>query len=297
MALRKKPTTARDLPSRLEVNADVDIHKGDYHIRLVPEKPEIFGTSTSFIPSIDSHFLVAANAMTSVLWSLYLWYEVWIVRRTQEIAGYIVWRLWMSVAGEMGVLIPDLFVSFEVIFAFLFKKKTQTHRYRLLGNAAPSVDIAIPCCGEDPDIVMDTIAAAASQDYPTHRFRIFVLDDKKDAFLEQLVRDFQSKKERPLITYLARPKSQGIRHYYKGGNLRYGYEVSNDLDQGSEYFAALDADMITEPDWLRRVVPHLILHDSLALACPPQVVELPTQQFSGNIDADSISTTSRTGIR
>ena len=297
MALRKKPTTERDLSSRLEVNADVDIHKGDYHIHPVPEKPEFFRTSTSFIPNIDSHFLVAANAIALVLWSLYFWYEVWVVRRTQDIAGYILWRLWMSVAGEMGVFVPDSFVSFEVIFPFFFRNQTQTHRYRLLGNAAPSVDIAIPCCGEDPDIVMDTIIAAASQDYPTHRFRIFVLDDKKDAFLEQLVRDFQSKKEKPLITYLARPKSQGIRHYYKGGNLRYGYEVSNDLDQGSEYFAALDADMITEPDWLRRVVPHLVLHDSLALACPPQVVEFPTQQFSGNIDTDSISTTSQTVIR
>ena len=297
MALRKKPITERDLLSRLEINADIDIHKGDYRIRPVQEKPEFSRTSTSFIPDIDSRFLVAANAMALVLWSLYFWYEVWVVRRTQEIAGYILWSLWMSVAGEMGVLIPDSFVSFEVIFPFFFEKETQTHRYRLLGNAAPSVDIPIPCCGEDPDIVMDTIIAAASQDYPTHRFRIFVLDDKKDALLEQLVRDFQSKKEKPWITYLARPKSQGIRHYYKGGNLRYGYEVSNDLDQGSEYFAALDADMITEPDWLRRVVPHLILHDSLALACPPQVVELPSQKFSGNIDTDSISTTSRTVIR
>ena len=120
---------------------------------------------------------------------------------------------------------------------------------------------------------MDTVIAAASQDYPTHRFRIFVLDDKKDANLERLVRDFQlERKEKPLITYVARPKPRGIRHYYKGGNVRYGYEVSNDLGQGSEYFAALDADMITESDWLRRVVPHLILQDSLALACPPQVI-------------------------
>ena len=272
MASRKRSTTERHLSSGPEINADVDIHKGDYHIHPVPEKPEFSGTSTLFVPNIDSPFLVAANAMALILWSLYFWYEFRVVRRTQEIAGHILWRLWMSVAGEMGVLIPETFVSFEVILPFFFKKETQTHRYRLLGNAVPSVDIAIPCCGEDPDIVMDTIIAAASQDYPTNRFRIFVLDDKKDALLEQLVRDFQSKKERPLITYLARPKSQGIRHYYKGGNLRYGYEVSNDLDQGSEYFAALDADMITEPDWLRRVVPHLILHDSLALACPPQVL-------------------------
>ena len=273
MALRKKPITESNRPSTLEFNADVDIHKGDYHIRPVPEVPGWFKTSTSFIPDIESPFLVAANAIALVLWSLYFWYEIWVVRRTQETAGCILWRLWVSVAGEMGLLIHESVVPFEVIFAFIFKEKTQTHRYRLLGKAAPSVDIAIPCCGEDPDVVMDTIIAAASQDYPTHRFRVFVLDDKKDAFLEERVRDFQSKKERPLITYLARPKSQGIRHYYKGGNLRYGYEVSNNLDQGSEYFAALDADMITEPDWLRRVVPHLILHDNLALACPPQVFE------------------------
>ena len=101
-----------------------------------------------------------------------------------------------------------------------------------------------------------------------------MLDDKKDANLERLVRDLRlERKEGPRITYIARPKPQGIRHYYKGGNVRYGYEVSNDLDQGSEYFAALDADLITEPDWLRRVVPHLILQHGLAFACPPQVVE------------------------
>ena len=201
MALRKNPTTERDLPSRFELNADVNIHKGDYHIRPVPEKPEFFS------PIINSPFLVAANAVTLVLWSLYVWYEIWVVRRTQEIVGYTSWRLWMSFAGDLGVLVPDLFVSFEVIFPFLFKNEPQRRRYWLLGDAAPSVDIAIPCCGEDPDIVVDTIIAAASQDYPTHRFRIFVLDDKKDASLEQLVRDFQSKKERPLIKYLARPKS------------------------------------------------------------------------------------------
>lgn len=273
MAFGEKPTAEHDLSSGRESDVELDIHEGDYRIRLVPEKPDHSRGSAWFIPAIDSPLIVATNAMVWVLWSLYFWYEVCVVRHTQEIAGHRLWRMWITVAGELGVIMPDSFVSFEVILPFLFKKRRRTHRYRLLGNAAPSVDIAIPCCGEDPSIVMDTVIAAASQDYPTHRFRIFVLDDKKDANLERLVRDFQSeKKEKPSITYVARPKPQGIRHYYKGGNVRYGYEASNNLDQGSEYFAALDADMITEPDWLRRVVPHLILQDGLALACPPQVI-------------------------
>ena len=116
--------------------------------------------------------------------------------------GATLWRLWITVAGELGVIIPDSFVSFEVILPFLFEEKRRTHRYRLLGNAAPSVDIAIPCCGEDPSIVMDIVVAAASQDHPTPLLRILVLDDKKDVNLERLVRDFKSEKqEGPSITY------------------------------------------------------------------------------------------------
>ncbi len=273
MAVQKTPAAERDLSSGNNGNADLDIYKGGYCIRRVPDRPDISTSSTSFIPNIDSPFLVAANIISLMLWSLYFWYEIRVVCHTQETVDHIVWRLWMMVAGEIGIFVPDTFVSFEVILPYFVGNKLRTHRYRLLGNAAPSIDVAIPCCGEEPDIVMDTVIAAASQDYPAHRFRIFVLDDKKDAKLERLIHNFQlDRKDRPLIAYHARPKPQDVRHYYKGGNLRYGYEISNDHDRGSDYFAALDADMITEPDWLRRVVPHLILHDSLALACPPQVI-------------------------
>ena len=40
---------------------------------------------------------------------------------------------------------------------------------------------------------------------------------------------------------------------------------------GSAYLASLDADMIPDKGWLRAIVPHLILEDNLALACPTQV--------------------------
>lgn len=81
----------------------------------------------------------------------------------------------------------------------------------------------------------------------------------------------ESKRDLPSLTYVAREKRPGVRHHFKGGNLHNGYELSSHQDQGSEYFAALDADMIATTDWLRRVVPHLIVQDDLALAGPPQV--------------------------
>lgn len=57
--------------------------------------------------------------------------------------------------------------------------------------------------------------------------------------------------------------------YFKAGNLSFGLQETAKLSE-SELFAALDADMIAEPDWLRKMVSHLILDNDLALAWPPQ---------------------------
>ncbi|KAI4093883.1 MAG: hypothetical protein LQ344_002622 [Seirophora lacunosa] len=122
-------------------------------------------------------------------------------------------------------------------------------------------------------VLSNTLAAAAAQDYPASRYRVFVLDDSRHDALREQVSIFAEKTRAthgPLITYLARKKLPGVRHYFKAGNVRHGFETSAQLGRGSEMFAALDADMIVASDWLRRLVPHLIVHDRLALACPPQ---------------------------
>ena len=271
--MQKEPSAKRDLPTVHVMDKGIHIQKGKYSIQQIPDLVVEPTRAPWFTPSIDSTFLVATNAVTWILWSVYIWCELHVVNDAQNAARQTLWQLWMMLAGEAGVLIPDSFVSFEVILPWLFgKTKERTQRYRLLGDEAPSIDIAIACCGEDPNVIMDTVKAAGAQDYPIDQYRIFVLDDRKDATLERLISDFQAKDEDgPLITYIARPKPQGVRHYFKGGNVHNGYEVSRNLGKGSEFFAALDADMITEPDWLRRVVPHLILDKKLALACPPQV--------------------------
>lgn len=84
MALRKNSTTERDISSGYEANADVNIHKGDYYIRSVPEKPELFS------PKVDSPFLVAVNAISLVLWFLYFWTKFGssAVRRRSQATSY-----------------------------------------------------------------------------------------------------------------------------------------------------------------------------------------------------------------
>lgn len=121
---------------------------------------------------------------------------------------------------------------------------------------------------------MDTVAAAACQDYPKHCYRIFLLDDANDSDLKCEVDEFNSGKCTRLgiqqVTYLSRKKGEGDLHYHKAGNLDFGIRFSSEQYGGSEFIAGLDADMLVEHDWLKRTVPHLLFAPETAIVSPPQ---------------------------
>lgn len=122
-------------------------------------------------------------------------------------------------------------------------KKRGRARLRLTGNDVPSVDVFITCCGEDDDLVMDTVRGACDQDYPPDRFRVIVLDDGKSVTLEDSVNLLSA--THPNVYYMARPKIPGKPHHFKAGNLNYGLDAVHTLPGGaSQFMAALDADMV-----------------------------------------------------
>jgi cellulose synthase/poly-beta-1,6-N-acetylglucosamine synthase-like glycosyltransferase len=105
------------------------------------------------------------------------------------------------------------------------------------------------------------------------------------------------KQNGPLVVYHARKLEHGTKSYFKAGNLQYGIDITGRSKEPSEYIAGLDADMIPEIDWLRRMVPHLILDDRLGIACPPQVKS--SQEYTtaqGTYTSSSITTTSPQAI-
>lgn len=138
---------------------------------------------------------------------------------------------------------------------------------RLRGDQVPTVDVFIPCCGENINVILDTIRAACAVDCPNNRFRVVVLDDGSSRELEKEVSQVQ--RRRTNLYYTTRPdKSTG---FEKASNLNYGLNFVNTLQGGpSEYVAVLDADMIAELEWLRALLPHLVQEPGLALANPPQ---------------------------
>ena len=146
-------------------------------------------------------------------------------------------------------------------------------KLRLTGKNVPTVDVFITCCKEDVDVVLDTTRAACAIDWPQDRFRVVVLDDGKDAELEKSIKNLSQ--EHPNLYYHARIKIKGVPHHFKAGNLTGGTDFVTKLDGGEgEFIAALDADMIPEPDWLRAIIAHMVNDSEMALACPPQVCPL-----------------------
>ena len=162
---------------------------------------------------------------------------------------------------------PNFFNHFLRCLAFGGPASSQ-HLRLLDEKDPPRVDLCITCAGEDVETIMNTAEAACALDYPDHRFRVIVLDDAGSDELAQRIEKL--KESRGNVYYTARHKP--LDHHFKAGNLNHGYKFVETLPGGpAEFMAALDADMIPDPNLLRALLPHLLQDDKLALAQPPQV--------------------------
>lgn len=174
---------------------------------------------------------------------------------------------WVFVAIEISIAIP---IFMQTIWSLFILKKRHRPKLRVVGNEVPTVDVFITCCGEDDDLVLDTVRAALDLDYPQDRFRVLLLDDGKSDQLSKVLEEMRE--TFPNAYYVRRPKFPGVPHHFKAGNLNYGLDFVHTLPGGAgEYMAALDADMIPEQAWLRAVLPHLLIDEKMGLACPPQL--------------------------
>jgi cellulose synthase/poly-beta-1,6-N-acetylglucosamine synthase-like glycosyltransferase len=93
----------------------------------------------------------------------------------------------------------------------------------------PTVDILITCCGEDLDVLLDTVRATCNIDYPAERFRVFLSDDARSAELRTAVESLDI--IGPKLIYTAREKP-AVKDY-KAGNLNHGLKFSKSLPNQS----------------------------------------------------------------
>jgi membrane glycosyltransferase len=215
----------------------------------------------------------ASLTLSLLLWFVYFTGRLNWVRTVQSSIGYQC-SLWAILVAEIFLAVHELFFSLNILLPLFTRCRTSLRpRQRLLGKHVPTVDVCITCCGEPTEVILNTVAAAAAQDYPSNNFRVFVLDDGHSMALRMAIQALGARlrqKGGPEIHYRSRDVKQGERSYFKAGNLQFGIQEARKAGN-SEYFASLDADMITEPDWLRRMLPYLLADSRIALVNPPQV--------------------------
>ena len=255
--------------------ATAEIHQEPYTIHKYPNPEPI---------PIEQHPKLLRNSsfVSFGFWILYNAIQVRLAWSVQVDEPSFSWRMWGALAAEFLLSFQARVLELSYIFCLASAKTFETRPcYFIEGDRVPTVDVFITCCGEPINVILDTVAAAVGQDYPCSRFRVFVLDDGRDRRLREAVEtrfgDDKRQQENapsPLVLYLCRKDRNDIRPEImaqpKSGNNQFGLDETERLG-GSEYFASVDADMIPEADWLRRVIPHLVLDDRIGLACPPQV--------------------------
>ena len=212
-----------------------------------------------------------SNICSWGLWALYFGFQL--ILASCAFGLFSQWYVYASLLAEVLITLPEMVFMLGTTVAIwdLPKKSRARASYHLEGHTAPTVDILITCAGEPVYIVLDTVKAAIAQDYPSSKFRVLLLDDGNNPDLKSSLRKLSEElraKQRPELHYMARPLDN--HKFGKAGNLQYGIEWTKERGR-SEFIASLDADMIVESDWLRRMVPHALVDDTVGLVNPPQV--------------------------
>lgn len=109
------------------------------------------------------------------------------------------------------------------------------------GNPPPLVDVFICTVNEDEEILERTIIGAVSMDY--RRFRVWVLDDGRRPWLEEL-------SARLGAGYLTRPDNA----HAKAGNINNGLKHVAALPKPPDFISILDADFVPTAQFLRRTL-------------------------------------------
>ena len=239
-----------------------------------------YAISTRFTqpPRVERQTLLFTSAIISI-WSitlLYLTMEILLAYKTTSIASQhgLGSSCWLAILAEFLLSFQELVLAFGLLTGLCSSgRRSPRPSYEITGHSAPTIDVFITCCGEAHDIILDTVKAAAAQDYPPGSFRVLVLDDGRDEELRrqvQLLEPWLKERRFAHVKYHARTVKKGAKSFFKSGNLNHGLsEVA--VSPPSEFFAALDCDMIPEPYWLKRSVGHLLLDDKVAMTVAPQV--------------------------
>ncbi|MGK7874204.1 MAG: glycosyltransferase [Xenococcaceae cyanobacterium] len=140
-----------------------------------------------------------------------------------------------------------------VLAACPFQMKEHTEILKTAPATTARVDLFIPCCNEELEVIRNTFHYAKQLTYP--HLQIYCLDDGGSSEVKRLAQEYG-------FTYICRP-NRG--YMTKAGNLQYGLEQSS-----GDYILVLDADFVAASDMLEQIVPWMEQERKIAILQTPQ---------------------------
>ncbi|GAA5986396.1 hypothetical protein JCM10908_003736 [Rhodotorula pacifica] len=186
---------------------------------------------------------------------------------------------WAFLALE--TLVAAMMTVHSLWTVFTYRGRSFEPKMRLRGDVnLPSVDIFVVSSGQTDQTVFDCAVAAASMDYPSHRYRVLVLDPLGSSNLERELNKHAKTQACPHLTYHRRDlgtlekaeneKRQGSvaeTQQAKSNSINFGMQEAASLGMKgpSEFIAVFDADVIPERNFLRAVLPHILGENKVGL--------------------------------
>ncbi len=198
--------------------------------------------------------LVAYAITTFVVWMLYDYSHQYLTPASLGVGV-------MLFVAALGVVVVLLAEAHEWAEAIWLKQWRRAPLPRVLpDDVLPMVSVHVPAYNEPPDMLIQTLDALATLDYP--HFEVLVIDNNtKDPAVWEPVQAYCAQLGPRFRFFHVDPLSG-----FKAGALNYALRQT---DPAAEVVAVIDSDYIVERNWLRELVP-LFSDPKMAIVQGPQ---------------------------
>ncbi|MGF1575657.1 MAG: glycosyltransferase [Cyanophyceae cyanobacterium] len=194
-------------------------------------------------------------------------------------AYYIAWRIGYSLNySALWISIPLLLVECYSYFGALMfmgalrkPKVRDTISLEFLEpplDEWPTVDVFITHYNEGRAVVEPTVRGSLAINYPKEKLHIYILDDGKDADIENLAAEYQ-------VGYITRPTNL----HFKAGNINHALINGN---TSGDFIVTLDCDHIPKPEFLQRTLLYFYERSGSDWQ-PNRIAFVQTPQYFSNI--------------
>lgn len=141
--------------------------------------------------------------------------------------------------------------------------KQRVERFPITQETAPTVDIYLPVCAEELEILDNTWRHVTLLDWPQDKIQVHVLDDGGKDAVRSLAESYG-------FNYIVRGDRPRLK---KAGNLRWAFARTT-----GDYFAIFDADFCPRPDFVKELVVEHLDDDKIAIVQSPQFFRVTDDQ-------------------